>query len=131
MGFAAQREIAELDKSLAADGEDIWLRRVVGSSAATQQFIDVKCRAFVRGFAANELIGGITQQDSKVILSPTQINRANWPGGQVPGSTIDPRIPSKNRGDKAKIKGSFRNVEAGTGITTEGELVRIEIRVLG
>lgn len=125
-------EIAELDKSLAEDGEDIILRRVVG--ATNQAFIDVTCRAFVRGYAANELIGGITQQDSKVILSPTQINAANWPGGQPVSNAqfqADPRIPSKNRGDKCVMGGRVRNVESATGIPIDGVLVRIEMRVLG
>ena len=130
---AAEFEIRELDKSLAEDGEDIILRRVIGST--NQAFIDVTCRAFVRGYAANELIGGITQKDSRVILSPTQINRTNWPGGQVPPApsavNVDPRVPSKNRGDKCSIGGSFRAVEAGSGIYLDGELVRIDMRVLG
>jgi hypothetical protein len=127
----AEREIVELDKSLAVDGEWIWLRRVIGSSISTQQFIDVKCRAFVRHYVAKALTGGITQQGSDVILSPTQINRAQWPGGQVPGSTVDPRVPSKNRGDKIRIKGAWVAVESGTGITIGDTLVRIETRVLG
>lgn len=127
--MSAEREIAELDRSLAEDGEDIILRRVVGTT--NQAFNDVKCRAFVRGYAANELVGGITQQDSKVILSPTQINRLQWPGGQPPNVTGDPRIPSKARGDKAIIGGKVRSVEAATGIPIDGTLVRIEMRVLG
>jgi hypothetical protein len=100
---SAAFEIAELDKSLAEDGEDIILRRVVGSSPTTQQFIDVTCRAFVRGYAAEDLIASITQRQRRVILSPTQINRAQWPGGQALSVVNDPRIPSKNRGDKCII----------------------------
>lgn len=131
MSSAAEREIADLDRALAQDGEDIILRRVVGTT--NQAFNDVTCRAFVRGYAANELVGGITQQDSKVILSPTQINRVQWPGGQPPSVTDDPRIPSKTRGDKCKIVnvGKWRNVETGAGIYISDTLVRIEMRVLG
>lgn len=129
MSTHSEREIRELDKSLQEDGEDIVLRRVVGTT--NRVFNDVTCRAFVRGYAPNELIAGITQQDSKVILSPTQINRAQWPGGQPPNTPGDPRIPSKNRGDKAIIAGKERTIESATGIPIDGELVRIEMRVLG
>jgi hypothetical protein len=67
-----------------------------------------------------------------VILSPTQINRAQWPGGQPPNATGDPRIPSKNRGDKCIIDGGICSVEEGGGIRLDDNvLVRIELRVLG
>jgi hypothetical protein len=130
---SAAFEIAELDKSLAEDGEDIILRRVVGSSPATQQFIDVTCRAFVRGYAAEDLIAAITQRQRRVILSPTQINRAQWPGGQALSVVNDPRIPSKNRGDKCIILSDRSNcaVEEGGGIYLGTTLIRIEMRVLG
>lgn len=134
MSSHAEFELAELDKSLAEDGEDIILRRVVGTTNPV--FNDVTCRAFVRGYDANELIAGITQRQREVILSPTQINRAQWPGGQPPLGhpqhvAGDPRIPSKNRGDKCIIGGEPCAVEAGTGIPIDGVLVRIEMRVLG
>ena len=129
---AAEFEISELDKSLAEDGEDIILRRVVGST--NQVFVDVKCRAFVRGYEAKDLIAGLIQRQRKVIISPTQINRAQWPGGQ-PISTVqfesDPRIPNKNRGDKCIIAGGTCAVETGAGIQIGETLIRIDMRVLG
>lgn len=122
-------EIEKLDRFLANRGEDIVVRRIVGTT--NQSVTDVDCRAFVRGYSPEELTGGITQQDSFVILSPTQINKAQWPGGQPVGGLQDPRIPSKAKGDKAIIAGKPRSIEAAVGIYKAGELVRIEMRVLG
>lgn len=128
----AAREIAELDSALAADGEDIVLRRVHGTSLASQTFQDVTCRAFVRGYTAQELVAGFTQQDSKVILSPTQIDAASWPGDANDSPpTIDQRIPRKNRGDLCFIANKKRSVEAGVGIYMGSTLIRIELRVVG
>jgi hypothetical protein len=125
----ASEAIADLDAALAENGEDIILRRVVGT--ANQVFIDVPCRAFARGYAPQQLVGGITQTDLFVILSPTQIDRAQWPGGQPPSVNTDPRVPNKNRGDRAKVRGVWRMVEAAQGICIGPALVRIEMRVVG
>jgi hypothetical protein len=128
----AEREISELDKALAADGQDIILRRVRGNSLATMSWVDVTCRAFVRGYRAEELGAGFTLQDSHVILSPTQINTASWPGDAADSPpTIDDRIPRKNRGDLCFIANKRRSVEAGVGLYIGDTLVRIELRVLG
>lgn len=132
--MSAESEIAELDKALAADGQDIVLRRVIGKTVASQQFIDVICRAFVRGYAPNELVGAITQQDSRVVLSPTQIDAARWPGGQAVSTAqfqIDPRVPDKNRGDLCYIDGRRCSVEAAKPITIDGVLVRIDMQIRG
>lgn len=127
----ASDAIRALDDALDDEGEDVILRRVVGTLPATQQFIDVRCRAAVRSPTAEELVGSITQDDLFCILSPTQINNRQWPGGQPITATEDPRIPSKNRGDKAYVRGKWRAVQWGQGFYPQGELVRIEFRVLG
>lgn len=128
----AATEIYELDAALALDGEDIILRRIRGTSLATMSWTDVTCRAFVRGYRAEELVSGFTLQDSHVILSPTEINTANWPGDAASSPpTIDERIPRKNRGDVAFIANKKRSVEAGVGIYIGDTLIRIELRVLG
>lgn len=123
-------EIAELDASLALDGEDIIIRRIVGTTHQTT--IDVVCRAFVRLYKPTEVAGTIIQGDSNVILSPTQINDAQWPGGlPVAGSEMafDQRVPRHN--DKAIIRGKVRNIEAAAPIYMNNELVRIELVVRG
>ncbi len=120
-------ELAALDRALARAGETVILRRTTGTTP--QVSFDVECKAMVRGYRPEELVGGITQTDSLVILSPTSIERAQWPGAQSPSAFGDVRVPKK--GDKVVIQGRTRNVEAVGPIYVRGELVRIELRVLG
>ena len=124
----AEQAIADLDVALANDGERIELWRETGTQKIP---FKVRCRAFVRGYSAQELIGGITQQDSKVILSPTEITRSGWPGpnSSATSTNQDRRMPRK--GDAVVIAGRKRAVEAAGGSYVAGDLVRIELRVLG
>lgn len=124
----ASEAIAALDAALAANGQDIRLVRLTG----TQQIpYEVTCRAVVRGYQPSELVGGISQQDSMVILSPTEIDRYGWPGPAPSPAAVgaDRRVPRK--GDRAVINGVPRAVEAGAGIYVGDELVRIELHVKG
>lgn len=130
---SAAYELSQLDAVLADDeGEDIVLRRVKGSSLATQQNVDVTCRAFVRGYGAAELVGAITQQDVRIVISSTQIDAAGWPADEADStSLIDPRIPRKNRGDKVIISGKEHAVQDAKPIRIDGTLVRIDITARG
>jgi hypothetical protein len=118
-------EIKELDRSLAADGEDFVLRRVTGTSNPSNT--DVTCRGFIRLFTPDELTPNIIQGDTRIILSPTQIEAANWPG--VSAGALDARVP--RRGDKAVVQGRVRNIEAAAPIYLDGVLVRLELQVRG
>lgn len=123
----AEQAVADLDAALATDGEDIKIRRLVGTQLIP---IGVDCRAFVRGYSAEELSSGIIQTDRKVILSPSEIIATGWPG---PNSSATPtdrdrRVPIK--GDKAVIAGRVYNIEASQGKYID-ELVRIELQVRG
>ena len=123
--------VASLDEALAYAGEDIILRRIVGTGNATV-VVDVTVRASVRAFRPDELVGTIVQSDSQVIISPTQIIAAQWPGGQPVSGAIhqaDPRVPKI--GDKAIIQGRIRNITFVKPILVAGELVRIELTVAG
>ena len=105
----AEQAVADLNAALAADGEWIELWRETGTQKIP---FKVRCRAFVRGYAAQELVGEIARTDSKVIMSPTEILRVGWPG---PNSSVTPtdqdrRVPRK--GDAAVIAGRKRAVEA-------------------
>lgn len=122
--------IDELDVALAESGnEDIILRRVVGT--ANQQNVDCPCIAAVRSPSNEELVAGINQDELVCVISPTQINARQWPGGQPLTATEDPRVPSKNRGDRAYVRGRWRAVQWAQGYYPEGELCRIKMRVLG
>lgn len=123
--------VASLDEALAYAGEDVILRRTVGAGAAAVN-VDVLVRASVRAFRPDELVGTISQSDSMVIISPTQIATAQWPGGQPVSGAIhqaDPRVPKI--GDKAIIQGRIRNITFVKPILVAGELVRVEMTVAG
>ena len=120
--------IAELDEDLAAGGEDAILRRSFG----TQQIpVDVSVRVHLRGYDPSELVGLITQQDQKFIMSPTQIDQAQWPGATVPQAPPpnDKRVPKLN--DTLVTTRGKLAVQAAAGIYVRDVLVRIEGRARG
>jgi hypothetical protein len=118
--------IARLDRSLARNGETIQLQRLTGTQGIS---FEVQPRARITGYRPEELIAGsgITQQDVKVILSPTQIERKGWPGAQPQAG--DKRVPLKN--DRIIRQGRPLTVQAGAGIYVDGTLVRIELQARG
>lgn len=118
--------LASLDRQLASHGEDVVLQRVTGSN--NQVTFSVTVRAMVRAISAEELAAGIAQTDSVVILSPTQIAAAQWPGPSAP-PVGDARLPRK--GDRVVVQGRLRNVDLVKPIYLGSALVRIELRVLG
>lgn len=124
-------EVRELDKSLAVDGEWIEIWRLTGTQLIP---IKVRCRASVRNYDAKELIGGLTQDQSEVIISPTQIIRSGWPGpetrpiAQAP-TQLDRRVPKL--GDKAVIQGKQRNVQISKPKYVDDGLVKITMVVAG
>ena len=126
--MSAATDRADLDAALAEDGEWIQIHRLVG----TQQIpIKVDCRAFVRGVSAEQLAAGVKQDTSNVIISSTEIIEKGWPGpnSSATPTTTDRRVPKL--GDKALIAGKIRQIEVALPIYVDGELVRIDLRVLG
>ncbi len=120
--------IADLDATLATDGEDVILQRTSALNGEIVVDAAVTCRSKVsglgRGYQAHLLAGNMTQQDYIVILSPTEITAAGWASGRPAGE--DGRIPM--RGNAVVIKGRKHNVEACEGIYVGGTLVRIEVQ---
>jgi hypothetical protein len=125
--------IAALDEALAQVGEDVILRRVVGT-APNQVNVDVRCRAKVDAIRIEQIAAGIPATDLNVVMSPTQINEAQWPGGtipQVPPFNIDQRVPRANGPDKMIVRGQLRQVAFSDPKFVAGELVRLDLRVTG
>lgn len=120
--------IATLDRELSSHGEDVELWYETGTQRIP---FKVTCHAFVRGYREEKLIGGISQTDSKLILSPTEITRSGWPGpnSSATSTNQDRRVPRK--GDAVVIAGRKRAVETADPVYLAGKLVRIEMRVLG
>lgn len=118
---------SDLDALLAEHGEDVTLRRLVGTN---QVPIDCDCRAFVRRYDPSQLAGTIMQGDAMVIISPTDIDEAQWPGGQpTPVALTDPRVPKI--ADQVIIQGRARSVVGTAPIFVGSELVRINLQVRG
>jgi len=115
------------DGRLADDGSDIVLRRVRGTAPTLTNY-DVTVRAAVRSYRPEEIVGGVSATDSQVIISPTQIAVAGWPGDGETGPP-DPALPRIN--DKVVIAGRARNIAAVRPFYVGDELVRIELQVSG
>ncbi|TIM07609.1 hypothetical protein [Mesorhizobium sp.] len=110
--------IADLDAALLDAGEDAKLRRVTLGPNAIQIPFDVDVRASIRPLKPEELVGAIDQTWSRVVLSPTDINRARWP------------LPIR-KGDKIIQDGKIRNVEFAKHIRVQNVLVRVELMMAG
>lgn len=110
--------ISRLDASLAKHGSDVKLRRLTLGPNALQIPFDCDVRASVLPLDAKELVGNIDQTWSRVILSPTQIDTAQWPAP-----------PRKN--DKIVHAGKVRNVEFVKTISVQNVTVRFELMVGG
>lgn len=126
--------VASLDSALAAVGEDVIVRRVVGSGAAAQN-IDVRCRASARALSSESLNGSVTQTVWDVTLSPTQIIAAQWPGG-LPATInpmSDPRVPRATQDKLIFIDRDHREcaISSAKPIYVNGDLVRISLLVTG
>lgn len=123
--------IENLDGFLAVSGEDIILRRTVGTGNTAN--IDVTVRANVRTVRGpDELVNGVGQDDLKIIISPTQIRDRQWPGGGVDGTApFNPDRSVPKRGDRVIIKGYGYRVDTVNPIAVLGEVVRIEMITKG
>lgn len=125
-----QEIIDKLDNALAEYGEDVILRRNVGTG---QKIInaDVICRASVQPYRlrSEEIVGALTQNMLLVTISPTQIKKAQWPGGTPPGQKPDPSLPRKT--DQLTIQGAPRAPQTVGLRYVQNVLVRIEFMVLG
>lgn len=130
--------IAALDDSLASNSEEAILRRPFGAGA-NQRFVSVTVRLKLVGWFPRSAGGGadisvgIVQDFYEFIMSPTQINDAQWPGGtppQLPPFNIDQRIPRASV-DQFIIRGRVRAILHVDPMFIGGELVRINGRVEG
>lgn len=126
----SNRFITALDYALAKAGQTVVLRRLYGQAPNVVNVDSPAIPAAVRSPSNEELAAGYAQTDSVVILSPTGIADAQWPGGELPSATgADPSLPRRN--DKAIFDGRIRNVELVKPFVVDNDLVRIELRVLG
>jgi hypothetical protein len=119
--------IARLDAALAQHGEDIILRRTVRRSGV-DVVVDVACRAFVRAVSAQEIVGSIKATDVNVVISPTEILAAGWPGQDdvtPAGLNADQHHPRIT--DTAIVQGKPRQVRLSKPILMGGTWVRCDM----
>lgn len=100
-------------RGIARWGETITLRRMLTASTWT----DISVRARVKGYAPDELVGGITQADRKIIALAVDV-------------TFNPAL---RQGDKAIIRGRTMNLERVDDSTRRpsGELAAYELLAKG
>lgn len=112
-----------LDRHLAATGQDVTLRRRIGT---TMTYVDLTVRARVKGYRAEHVVGAVKVTDSEFIFSPTQILAAGaaWPGAA--GGDRWPKI-----GDFLVVNSVQRRIEQTQPVVIGGAVVRIEGRILG
>jgi hypothetical protein len=123
--MTADEAISALDDQIALHGEDVVLRRLVPGAPP----VEATVRAHVRGYLPRELVGSIVQGDTRVVLSPTSISAAGWPGAATQIDGTDAAVPRK--GDRVVLSGRVRAVEAAAPVYLAGALVRIELQVRG
>lgn len=112
--------IGMLDRALARNGTVVTLRRYSGTGPArTSEEISVRARS--RDYEPAEVMGGITQGDSEVVLSPTQLAASTWGGGAW--------MPRKD--DRVVVGGRERTVLAVDPERIADQVVRINLQVRG
>jgi hypothetical protein len=121
-------ERAALDRAIARAGQMVRLTRTIGT-IPNQTFITADVPAIVRAYRTEQLIGTITQGDSNVILSPSDIERAGWPGGTPPTNGTDARVPKTT--DSVVFLGRSCKIIAVKPLYIRGELARIDLQVRG
>lgn len=127
--------IAALDRALRVGrSERVTLRRTVGV-APNDVSVSVDCLAAVTAATTEQIQAGIPATELNVILSPSEITAAQWPGGTVPALPpfdVDQRIPRAGVTDKILMRG--QPPRAITHVDPQiigGDLVRINLRVMG
>jgi hypothetical protein len=127
--------IADLDVALSEAGsEEIILRRIAGT-ASNQVNIDVTCIAKVVVIDTERGPGGVAITHYDVIISPTQINQAQWPGSTISAVSpfnLDQSIPRAGPTDKILMRGlppcEINMVDP---VKVGGEVVRINMKATG
>ncbi|CAH2399224.1 hypothetical protein [Mesorhizobium ventifaucium] len=108
--------IADLDAALADAGTAVTIRRYTAPTGTPRPKTDIdNVPAAVRAVRAEELVEGIDQTASTIVVSPTALAAL---------------LPLK-KGDKAVVDGRERNIELPKPISVQGVLVRIELLVSG
>lgn len=116
MSLAAEA-IADLDAELRETGQDVEIVRPVKGGTEIRRPV----RAFVRGYTPDELLGGLQQGDTQLVLSPTGL----------PTEFADADATRLRRNDQIAFDGRLRNVQFIEPVRVAGVLVRMNVVVRG
>lgn len=107
-------------RQLQGVGEQVILRRVTGSTNQTK--LEAKCLARVRTISDSELMGGVKQDDQRLIILAEDLEHAKFP--------VPPRV---SPADQVIVRGRTRTIafvdEASKRIA--GTIVAYVVRVTG
>lgn len=112
----AAHEIAKLDRQIAKKGQDVVLRRVVEDGDP----VEAPHRAFSRGYRPDELSGGIQQNVSTLVMSPT-----NMPAAFATDETMI------SAGDRVVMRGRTRVIQNVDVVEMNGVVVRYNLTIGG
>lgn len=132
--------VADLDAALSQYGDPVTLTRITLGPGGAQIPFSVSLNAQVspymshRGGKRGELVPGsevVIQIAAFAIISPSAIEKANWPGpsGQPATSGVDRRVPKS--GDKLTWRGRQYTVTQATPYYVGSDLARIELLLQG
>ncbi|WP_441268683.1 hypothetical protein AB7G19_29995 [Bradyrhizobium sp. 215_C5_N1_1] len=123
--MSAAAAIAQLDRFLAAYGQDVVLTREDDDNSVVAT---VTCRARVDRTKSDDAAAGIKPSGFTLILSPTSLLAGGWPDG-------DPAniVPRENEGDKVALDGeeARRTVVWVDAKKIGNQVVRIDMRISG
>jgi hypothetical protein len=130
--------LAQLDRELRLHGDACELIRTVGS--ATQTKVRANLRCIVKVLTAEQMTAGvsISQFSYLVIISPTDLRRAKWPGPlpatgtNLPTGHNPPRdyaIPLTS--DKVYFRGVEKAITLVSPVYDGDQCIRVEMKVLG
>lgn len=125
--------ITDLDDAILESGDVLILRRVVGTVNPINLDVEVRFNGRRVRFPI-DTVEGFTQDKFLLIISPTQILDAQWPGGTLPADApYNPESWLPRRSDQVIMGGRRYYVEAVDAFNAgEGDpVVRIEMLVNG
>ena len=123
--------VARLDRQLRQHGEPVLIRH---SQMAVPRH-QVETRGIVKTFARERLIGGLTQTNYMIIVSPTDLRRSGFPGAEpatIPSGTMpaeDTSLP--DTAGHVVFRGRTTGIMGVDAIYDGDEVVRIELKVIG
>lgn len=137
--MSRNQHLARLDRRMRLRGEPCELIRTVGTGTQTKNRVNARC--IVKPLTVQQLVGGLTQTNYMIIMSPTDLRRAGWPGARGPATVASGNLPSGDRppkdfvlpttNDAIYFRGTQKAIQRVAPIYDGGECVRIELTVLG